>query len=548
MDWLDRGSGRDKERAWMLNRHGFLPFLAEAFQQTGDDAYKHTLNDLWKDWILSNDYPGRLNFSPPWRALEVARRILNAWVHLFHGYAILEPETRLLVLASVLDHGDTLRHHASFWGGNHLITEKLALLTLAIAWPEFKPSEEWEAYAVDRVSHQLLAQTYPDGSYMELSNHYQRVVLVNAQYFLRLLATIDPDFRNRPVFQRIEKMWDFFTRVMRPDGFGPLNNASDLDYNAGFVREVWSAFDRPDWLYIASNGTEGQPPSYPSSRLFPWAGQVILRNTWERQAHWIYFDAGPYGTAHQHIDRLHLSASIDGRPILVDGGRYTYLPGEWKAYFSGPGSHNLMILDGQPSEQAPRKVHQPLPVVFQQEETWAFTAAQSRFTGTEPILQLPTLRQSVPWTRAVLLDFRGMVVIVDHLLTFRSHQLTGQWHFHPDLEEAEIRRHFKLASPWEGGSSVLRKGTGQPGEGGHFSPKYNQLIPSTRWSFAGPINRPTTLVWMLQSPDIPEITVEIMSTPGSPILEFKLISRGQELAKARIRLHPEPRLLEYTPF
>ena len=49
-----------------------------------------------------------------------------------------------------------------------------------------------------------------------------------------------------------------------------------------------------------------------------------MRDGWHERAHWAWFDAGPWGIAHQHNDKLHLSVSPFGRDVLVDTGRYNY--------------------------------------------------------------------------------------------------------------------------------------------------------------------------------------------------------------------------------
>jgi hypothetical protein len=546
LDWRHRGERKDKEWAWMLNRHGLFPDLAEAYRRSGDERQRAYLNALWQDWILNSPYPDRLTFSVQWRALEVARRMLNSWVHVFYDpNNLLDPETRLLVLSSVLEHGDALREHASFWGGNHLISEKLALLTLTFAWPEFTDSADWQAYAIERVSRQLMDQTYPDGSYKELSNHYQRVVLFNAQYFIRLMARLDPDYQGLPVIQRIEAMWDFFARVTQPDGSGPISNASDREDNAVFIREVQAFYDRPDWLYIGTNGREGVPPDGPASRLFPWAGQAILRNGWHDKADWVYFDAGPYGTAHQHIDRLHVSASLRGQPTLVDNGRYTYQPGPWRDYFKGPQGHNVLLLDGKAARQAPRQVEAPLPVVFEERPEAAFVAASSAFE-TPGAFGIPGFGKEVPWTRAVLLDRRGFLLVVDHVVTFSGHDLSARWHFHPDIPEALALSSLKLAHGPEGPvrfESFL--GQEPPEVAGFYSPDYNEKFAAPELRFSLRINQPTTLVWLLQPPGSPSLRVDCLSEPGAPVLELRLLKEEEPIARLRLRLHPEPELIEY---
>jgi hypothetical protein len=546
LDWKHRGAAKDKEWAWMLNRHGIFPDLAEAYRLTGDVAYVEYLNEIWQDWITNNSYPDHLTFSEPWRPLEVARRILHAWVHLFYNEQdLLNPETRLLILSSLLDHGDALREHASFWGGNHLISEKLALLTLAFAWPELTNSADWRSYAIEQVSRQLMDQTYPDGSYKELSNHYQRVVLRNAQYFVRIMARLDPGFRERQVMQRIEEMWDFFARVTQPDGSGPVNNASDREENAAFLQKVDAFYNRPDWRYIATNGREGIAPAGSASRLFPWAGQAILRNGWSREADWVYFDAGPYGTAHQHIDRLHVSASLGGRPTLVDNGRYTYQPGPWRDYFKGPQGHNLILLDDKPAEQAPREVENKLPVPFSDLPEVAMAAATADFK-LAGFAGLPGLEKKVPWTRAVLLDRRGFLLVIDHLVTFSEHDLGARWHFHPDISEAEAISYLRLIHPTD--LPVRFKslvGSAPPDVGGFYSPDYNQKVPAPELRFNLRIDRPTTLVWLLQPPGTATMRADSLSQPGAPVLKLRLFQGEKPSADLHLRLYPEAELIEY---
>jgi hypothetical protein len=545
VDWGYTGPGEDKEVAWMLNRHEILPTLSIAWQNSGNPDFRSKANSLWQDWITANPYPDRLTFSPQWRALEVARRINNSWLHAMRVAGLMDSETRLLALSSVMDHADALRHHASFWGGNHLITEKLALLTLAVTFPEFEEATNWQAHATDRVSRQIMDQTYPDGSHKEFSNHYQRVVLLNAEHFVRLLSQFDPAFREREVYGRITRMWEFFAGVMKPDGTGPLNNASDREVNARYLEEAWEFHNRPDWLAMATHGLKGILPDESPSRLYPWAGQVILRNNWSRLADWIYFDAGPYGTAHQHVDRFHISASFGGRPILTDSGRFTYQPGKWKDYFKGPDSHSILRLDGRPPVQGPRKVKSPMPVTFMETETVVFTGALSRFSFDGAV---PGLKTPVPWIRAILYDKRGFAIIMDHLVTFQKHQLAAQWHFHPDISEEEADRSLALASPAGLLERSVRKGQATPPLGGFHSIDYNQKAPAVLFRQTGEIDRPTTLAWLLQSPAEDVVKIQILSEPGAPVLHFRASRGALPLSEARVRLHPDPVLLEYRTF
>src|SRR5690606_4065157 len=81
---------------------------------------------------------------------------------------------------------------------------------------------------------------------------------------------------------------------------------------------------------------------------------------WENGREWAFFDLGPFGSAHQHHDALHLSIWFDGVNFLSDSGRFSYQPGPWSSYFKGPEAHNVVLLDDSPPLPGPRVVKGPL--------------------------------------------------------------------------------------------------------------------------------------------------------------------------------------------
>jgi hypothetical protein len=448
LDWAHRPASGDKEWAWMLNRHGFFLDLHHTAMQSGDPRYHAALRAHWMDWIARHPLPRRLSFSPAWRPLEAARRLMQVWIPLWftlqHDPLWADDLAwQAAVRASLADHGHALRYYASFWGGNHLITEKTALLLLTVCFTDLPHAVAWQEHALAAVSRQILAQSYPDGSYRELSNHYQRVVLVNGRQLQRLLPHLPPSAAAtwNPLASRLEAMWDYFIRSMRPDGHGPLNNAGDLEYNRGWAADMDQAFDRADWSPFlryptADSETKRGPPSpdlAASSVWFPWAGQLVMRSGLGPAADWARFDLGPHGTAHQHDDRLHLSVYSGGRPLLVDNGRFLYRPGPWYAYFRSPTAHNSVSgRDGTPAIPPPRAVRQPLPV------SPRITASRVEATGSQA-LRAPLWRGQAPviHTRTVTYVEPGRWRVVDAFVGSANQQVDIHWNFHPDVTPAE---------------------------------------------------------------------------------------------------------------
>src|SRR5690606_31477637 len=87
------------------------------------------------------------------------------------------------------------------------------------------------------------------------------------------------------------------------------------------------------------------------------------RSGYDAQAHWSFFDMGPWGSGHQHNDKLHISISAYGRDLLVDAGRFAYtgeVAQKFGAYARGSESHNLVLIDGNGQSPGPTLASAPL--------------------------------------------------------------------------------------------------------------------------------------------------------------------------------------------
>jgi len=513
LDWRHRGPRNNPEWAWWINRMGHLPYAVMVWEATGDPRYVQLVNDHLADWIQANPYPGRRTFSAPWRPLEVARRIDRSWLDALIGMRHakdLSVETRLLTFSSIPDHADALLNFPSF-GGNHLLTEKVMLGQLATAFPEFKDADRWLEDAVNTVVGLLDKQIYPDGAYEELANHYQLVALGSFQRFLELLETAGDQSHLAEVKPTVERMWNYFAYVMRPSGYGPLNNDSDRTHNRAELQRALAWFDHPDWTFLSSGGKQGVEPASPPSRFFPWAGHAIMRSSWRNDAQWAFFDLGPYGSDHQHLDRLHLSVSFGGKDFLVDSGRYDYMPGPWRDYFKGPYGHNTILLDGQWPERAPEKVSAPMPVLAQINERADQFAGSVRFPAQPASGKGPrTHRRQVSYARG------GGWVVFDEIIAFGPTKVTARWLFHPD-RQVEIDGGAALRTVDAEGPNLrlepfgpeadwkvsLHRGEKEPAIAGWFSPEFLIREPATQAIFETTITQPTTFIWAIGPNDLP---------------------------------------------
>ncbi|SEJ69216.1 Heparinase II/III-like protein [Cyclobacterium xiamenense] len=503
-DWYYKGPNNDREWAWLSNRHSQLLQVMDAYFETGNPEYAVYMDRFLRDFILkSMPYPAEKGTESIWRGLEVAARA-KAWTRLFYamnGSTYLRPATRLLLLSSLPDHAHYNRH---FHGGNNWLTMEIsALATVAAYFPEFKDSDAWLDYAIGAMTESMRDQVYPDGVQTELTSHYHNVSLHNFELFQSICEVAG---RELPAFfpETIQRMYGYIARAVRPDGYRILNNDGDRGSDRELILRGADAFDRPDWAYIASNGKNGSLPSDGPSYFFPWAGQLISRSGFDSLAHWSFFDMGPWGSGHQHNDKLHLSVSAFGQDFLVDAGRFAYtgaLAEKFRPYARGSQGHNVLLLDGKGQGSGPTHASSPLDRQFVEiTERYDF--------GSQSFDRFEGLEGEVSHSRS-LLYLRGKFwLIADRISSDRPRMIQALWHWHPDI--ALQLQGLEVAGSHSGGSLTLSlvsgpsdvdlrsiRGQEIPEIQGWYSPEYNRYEPNTLTSFELRIPATQTLVWLL---------------------------------------------------
>ena len=534
LDWKYQGPDDDIEWAWGLNRHAHLVALLDAYFETGNSAYARRIDEHVQDWVISSlPYPGVKSSTAQWRGLEVALRA-KVWVKVFFALvnsAHLTPATQILMLASLPDHTHYMRNfHAP--SGNWLTMEMSGLAMVATAWPEFKNSAAWVAYAKQKMLEGLDDQVYPDGVQKELTSHYHQVAWFNFDQFREICAqageTLPAEYN-----ATLEKMQHYTAYTVRPSGHGILNNDSDKRFNRDHIVEAAADYQRKDWLFIATNGKKGVSPQGPASVVFPWAGQMVMRSGYDTNAHWAFFDIGPWGTGHQHNDKLHLSVSAFGRDLLVDGGRFAYrgeLARKFRRYATGSASHNVVLIDGAGQSPGPTVATEPLPAIHYRREN-AFDYAWGEFDRFKDISGVSK------HTRAVFYLRGEFWIVVDHIDTDTTRKIETLWHWHPDVK-VRNEKNLMISTDHEKGNLRIIpvgkknwqitqvKGQEEPFPQGWYSEKYNRSEPSVASIYSTDIGESTTFVWILQP-----------SEGKSEPLRAKLLSRDQAQVKLRILDH-----------
>ncbi|MCC5841972.1 MAG: alginate lyase family protein [Opitutales bacterium] len=470
LDWNWRGPKNDPEWAWFFNRLNWLPALWKVGKRSKDARYHDCLCKTLADWLAANPAPGRFTISAAWRPLEAARRLTNVFLPLLPDWLASEhfPQSlKTALLDTLSEHARHLRkHHAP--GGNHLITEMLALLqtTQFIAERACGETADHAVYALRKLDQEFREQVYPDGTHKELSAHYHRIITQNFTRLHHILATAnDPA---APLWRkRLEGLWHYIHAVSKPTGKSPLNNDSDEEDFEKFIQRYHPFPPSP------------RPPS--GSHWFPFAGQAVMRG--QTAPHWFLFDAGPRGSDHDHDDLLHCCLSIGDTDFLVDNGRYTYAPGPWRDYFRGFAAHNGVLINDTPPDQGPRTITQPRPGA-------RFAATPEKLTASG-IARFPSPAGPAEWQRHVTYRIDQDWGIDDRLIRYGPYRATTLWHWHPDchisgdLREQGLHiRHGKqsiilrLNTDCPDLTSEIACGRQFPTPQGWHSKRFNQKVPA----------------------------------------------------------------------
>jgi hypothetical protein len=367
----------------------------------------------------------------------------------------------------------------------------------------------------------------------ELTSHYHNVSLKNFELFQEICNRANtplPDFFN----QTIEDMYSYIAHAVRPTGYRILNNDGDKGSDRDLIMSGAQKFQKPEWEYIATNGKSGNQPADGPSWFYPWAGQLISRSGFDADAHWSFFDVGPWGSGHQHNDKMHISITAFGRDLLVDAGRFAYtgeVAEKFRGYAKGTQGHNAVLIDGKGQMPGVKVIDHPLSdkhVKITPEFDYAWSSFD-QFYNTE----------NVTHNRAMMYVRGKFWVIVDKIDTDEPRKIETLWHWHPD-NIVEVGKDRTTSTKNDHGNlKVLPvgntkwkiteiKGQEIPEIQGWYSSEYNMYEPNLTTVYTTKIKKSETFIWLLLpfETDAPGLTIrKLTEEPESLSLEIELLNQ-----------------------
>jgi heparan-sulfate lyase len=155
----------------------------------------------------------------------------------------------------------------------------------------------------------------------------------------------------------VEKMCEVPMKLGLPDGSSTQFGDSWKGSPGNLWRNMkeWARlYNRPDFLFLASDGKEGSAPISTAYALDK-SGLYSMRSGWNKDAICLVLKCGPDGGGHCQPDNGTFELYAGGRGLMPDAGSYIYSGDpENRAWFRQTKVHQTLTLNGANTAYAPK--------------------------------------------------------------------------------------------------------------------------------------------------------------------------------------------------
>lgn len=362
--------------------------------------------------------------------------------------------------------GHRVYHHLDYavsQKNNHAISEATGLIFITQLFPELRDASKWRRQAWKVLDQEMRRQVYADGSYVQHSLNYQRVMMDGALLALRL-----GELAKEPGIEQLRTMLGrcsaFVGAMIDPQS----GHAPNYGNNDGAYVLPLSECDFRDFR-----------PVVQATHYFATGTRRYQSGPWDEQLLWLFgadalgkqiahiqdeplkkFESGGYYTlnassgfafvrAHTYRDRpgqrdqFHVDLFVQGNNVLRDCGTYQYFTPKQPSlasYFKSPSAHNVVqVGEGEPVVALSRFLSVPWPIVrgsvtsIEEQGLMGWLIATHQSDGAQ-------LRE-----RALLSDRHERFAIFD-IFVSKPKPFSVSWHL-PAVPQRSSAHQWRLAEP-----------------------------------------------------------------------------------------------------
>ena len=197
-------------------------------------------------------------------------------------------------------------------------------------------------------------QIKKDGGHIENSFMYHSLILLNVLRCIHWSKKREYQL-SQQIFDACKKMLNYSFHICDNQGIqiqygdSDANNLNTLHYIGAKILEcnMINLYNpRSDtmlfWEFCDSINFNSDKQKYIRAKDFVFDSGVALVNRGHFSV--FFFNETSY-SSHNHADNCELVLYYHDIPILIDGGRFTYLNGDKRRYYRGPLCHNIAVID-----------------------------------------------------------------------------------------------------------------------------------------------------------------------------------------------------------
>jgi glycosyltransferase involved in cell wall biosynthesis len=362
-DWSWYGN---QHRSWgfHLQAWEFMDPLIAAYDETKDVAWLREAVSLAEFWIRNHvDRKGDENDDGgmAWYDMSQSLRAPRLLALALRSARVPEFAERTQTLAAALIwHMEELHKDRAFNpNNNHGFYTAVSQVHLAKYIPEFPDAATTGAEGAARLEIMAKAQFAVDGTHLEHSPDYHRMLLNSFESAVRDGLIEDEDVR-----ARVERAAHVFGWMIQPDG--TLVQFGDSP-ETRVVKSGLTSID-PETQFLLTDGDHGTAPNS-SMKVLHDGGYAFVRSPQPlgagelQKSGYLAFSAAFHSRAHKHADDLNVVWYDRGVQILTDAGRFGYgnlLPTDsplrkegfyyadpQRQFVEGTLAHNTLMMDGK---------------------------------------------------------------------------------------------------------------------------------------------------------------------------------------------------------
>ncbi len=259
---------------------------------------------------------------------------------------------------------------------NHGVSEALGLWTVGLLFDGFAESQRWRDSGAKHIAAECARQIYDDGSFVQHSMSYHRVMLDDMMWALRLGEVCDAPLPT-VVMDRFRRATDWLAQFVdlvsgRVPNYGsndganvlPLSCSDYLDYRptvqaAHVIAHGKRCLEPGPWdekaMWLCGKLPAGEVA--PTERAATWSapdgGYYVLRGA----NGWVMTRCCAFADRPHQSDQLHVDLWHRGENVLRDAGSYLYYDDDpkWAHYFHAATAHNTVTFgDADHMTKGPR--------------------------------------------------------------------------------------------------------------------------------------------------------------------------------------------------